>query len=988
MSEATQLTQISDNVNQGYIAGRDLYLGDQYVNQETLYFEPDLRGVEPPAWPTTEKSHELAEALSTQRLIVLAGQDLDDKTMVARHLAWLLRQNLQPDEVMVREWYRSSDPQKIETAFHPTGTTILLLPQVLPHHVGHRLTELRRLLQSSRNYLIITTEGTREEWGIRSGSSEERFWREISWETYYGRSFLSDRLLEELTASGGRLPEWLPRDLQPGSLLVEGLTLEEAAARLRQPDRIRQFAQWLGTQGASAPRDLLAKLDQLGGDHAAIFHWYRQLDRRDQLLALGLVLFDGLPDGQIFAALEFLVNEAWRQTDPNLPLFDYHDLARLGAYFHIAVAGEDGTRIETTSRQKREEILKASWEFQRRRLLTIVPAITRLIKELNPYGAPSNNQRAEGFWKNRRARGTESKSEPADALWRFSQGPQRELFSSPRRVEQLQRSVIESLSQIGLLSFEAVEASFLALAVDGTTAIKTVVAKALAAWRGDGHSDQLFTVLGAWWEDGCTSTLPKSLPVDVPRVANPFTAMRATVALAAGYAFQYDAPNCPAPQLLGLLQVLVQDRNPLVRQSVLELTLPLAVASHLRQLEPLIRNQLIADQEHMYAVAFGTAMAYSLRPSEVVEIIERWHAMVRSQGPRDADSEITQRDRLLSTVALAYGYIRCDQVDGLLTPDQIVSQLRSILNAESHPFVRTQALMAMGLQAVQNFELAAPTLLELISEITLADRLHVVSVFVRAYLKQREHLSGGDEIIDFEGRFFPTWTSSSRPFTAIELSLFSWLRDDNHPVAQQVAVQTFAAISTSGLEVKERILTSQRLKPGVVVSQRTSILKRPKRLRRLNPLGEMALLFMAPRKEEDRALLRPVMAEVLAVQRTYRPLPTSREGTAQGPNSGSAAQVLQTLPQSLLLPSVLGKWRTAPDSAVNDLARTLSRTLLFYRFRWIIVAIFLYASAIAYIGVRDWINKLFPQQPAPVEQPATTTTPASPTTVDTPVDHL
>ena len=429
MSEATQLTQISDNVNQGYIAGRDLYLGDQYVNQETLYFEPDLSSVEPPAWPTTEKSIELAQALSAQRLIVLAGQDLDDKTMVARHLAWLLRQNLQPGEVMVREWYRALDPQKIETAFHPTGTTILLLPQVLPHHVGHRLTELRRLLHSSQNYLVITTEGTREEWGIRSGSSEGRFWQEISWETYYGRSFLSDRLMEELAASGGRLPEWLPRDLQPDSLLAEGLTLEEAAARLRQPDRIRQFAQWLGTQGASAPRDLLAKLDQLGGDHAAIFHWYRQLDRRDQLLALGLVLFDGLPDGQIFAALEFLVNEAWRQADPNLPLFDYHDLARLGAYFHIAEAGDDGTRIETSSRQKREEILKASWEFQRRRLLTIVPAITRLIKELNPYERPASNQHTEGFWKNG-ALAAQSQSKSLPTVFGASRKDRRESCSA------------------------------------------------------------------------------------------------------------------------------------------------------------------------------------------------------------------------------------------------------------------------------------------------------------------------------------------------------------------------------------------------------------------------------------------------------------------------------------------------------------------------------------------------------------------------------
>jgi hypothetical protein len=117
MGDTVQKTQISGDNNQGYIAGRDLYLGDQYAVQETLFSEPDLSDVEPPYWTTTPKAEELARVLSENRLIVLAGQDLDGKTMVARHLAWLLRGDL-PGEVHVREWYRSSDPQKIETAFH------------------------------------------------------------------------------------------------------------------------------------------------------------------------------------------------------------------------------------------------------------------------------------------------------------------------------------------------------------------------------------------------------------------------------------------------------------------------------------------------------------------------------------------------------------------------------------------------------------------------------------------------------------------------------------------------------------------------------------------------------------------------------------------------------------------------------------------------------------------------------------------------------
>ena len=185
------------------------------------------------------------------------------------------------------------------------------------------------------------------------------------------------------------------------------------------------------------------------------------------------------------------------------------------------------------------------------------------------------------------------------------------------------------------------------------------------------------------------------------------------------------------------------------------------------------------------------------------------------------------------------------------------------------------------------------------------------------------------------------------------LSLFSWLRDDNHPVAQQVAVQTFAAISTSGLDAKERTLALHRkLSPGMAASRRTSILKNPKRLRRLNPLGEMSLLFMAPRKEEVRALLRPVMARPwlssVPTGLCQPPRKARRKGLSASSYSGhtnSAAGASASCGP--------GEICTAPDSAVNDLARTLSRTLLFYRFRWIIVAdlLVLQPSLIQRLGV-------------------------------------
>lgn len=954
MSEAAKVVQISgNNFDHGYIAARDLYLGDQYVAQETLYFEPDLKDVEPPAWETTPKARELARALAAHHLVILGGQDVDDKTRIARHLAWLLRQEL-PGEVRVREWYRSSDPQKLETSLHEKDVTILLLPQILPHHIGHRLKELTHLLQRRRHYAVITTDGSRAEWGIRRGSSEETFWQELLWETWYGRPFLAETLLIELASLNGQRPEWLPRELHPGSVLSEDLTFEDIAARLKQPERIRRFVEWLTTDEAS-PRTLLAQLDQIGGDRAAIFQWYRQLDRSDQLLALGLVLFDGLPDDQIFAAIELLVTEAWRQSDPNLPLFDYKDLQRLSAYFHLAESGEDGTRIETSSRLKREAILQAAWEFQRRRLLVVVPTITRLLHELSSRGGASFTDTTEGQEASPKSGKEESAPKENAELWRFTRGAQRELFSSSRRVEQLHRSIIEALSQVGVLSFEAVEASFLELAASGSVESQTVVAKALAAWRGEDHSEQLFRVLKAWWTDGCLAAPSKSWTAKIGGAGDdPLAAMRATVALTVGYALQYDRPNQLAPELLELLKMLLRDRHPAVQERMLELTLPLATASHLRQLEPLLRQQITLGQEHIYAIAFGTAMAFSLRPTESIEIIERWHAFCR--GFKDqSDLAVTPRDRLLAVVAMAYGYIQCDQAYDLLTPDQIVSCLHSILATETNPFVRTHALMAMGLQAMQHFELVSSTLVELISEVTLADRLHVVTVLARAYLRQREQLKGGDEEIEIDGRTFQVWIHSQRPLTAIEKALYSWLQDEYHPVAQQVAIQTFAAIAATELECRERALPF-RLDPAPDIPP-PSIVRlapNPPRLHTAGFLGQMAVALATPRQREARPLLNPIMAEVIEVRR-LEPTRFFESMTASSGQTGRKVLPGQGTPsRSPLLPMLLSRWQATGEEGVQSLVRSLGIALDLFRWRWPIVLTLAVSCVLLVHDVREW----------------------------------
>jgi hypothetical protein len=314
--------------------------------------------------------------------------------------------------------------------------------------------------------------------------------------------------------------------------------------------------------------------------------------------------------------------------------------------------------------------------------------------------------------------------------------------------------------------------------------------------------------------------------------------------------------------------------------------------------------------------------------------------MVRTQGPRaDGDRAITPRDRLLSAVALSFGYLRCGETLGILTPEEVIEELRKIHTAEAHPFIRTHTVMALSLQAVHHFELVASLLMELISEVTLGDRLNVVSVFAGAYLKQREELTGGDGEVEIAGRTYPIWTRTERPLTPIEISLYSWLRAGGQPVARQVAAQTFAAIAATELDRKERSLGAGP-RPGGRRPRLSVRLRRassPRFLRRLSLFGHAAVFLAAPHTRARRSLLRPVMAEVMEVERSHR----AGKGDQGAPTAAPDAAMIIT------------RWRSTSDGEVRAFARSLGSAFKIFLWRWVLILSLVFCAVLWY-DWREW----------------------------------
>ncbi|HKV09413.1 MAG TPA: hypothetical protein VJ725_14815 [Thermoanaerobaculia bacterium] len=882
-------------------------------------------------------AHELVRRLTEHRLLILAG-DLDEKTDCARHLAYLLAQDLRKgtEKIQVRERCRSKDPQQIETAIQGEEPSILLLTEITPHQiVSYTPGKLRSLLRQNQSYAVITTDCSRADWGIEAHGPDAHLWCDLSWESYYGRELLIEFLNGQLADTELQLPEHLFPESSGEPLLIEGVELGAVIARLQTPSRVQYFAQWLlEKRGAVTRQEIEGELARLSGDEESVFSWYRKFESRNQLLVLGLTLFDGLPDNLLFAGLELLVETTWRLSDPLLPQFDYRDLSGFSPYFKPTESEGGFFRMECSSRERREQILKLAWSHQRRRLLASLPALTELIRL--SAGSQAEPEPAVPL-----ARAQAGNAAPEDRTGNGSED--RDLRLSENDTRQLHQALVDSLSLIGLLSIDVVKPYFLDLATDPSDTVQELAARALSAWRDQGYEAQLFSLLRSWWD--AASNYEEDDPL-LSRIARPGedsrSAVKAAIALTLGYAARFDRPNRLAPELYEMLMALVEDQDPRVRKAVREKTLWLVIAWHFRQLEPLLRTKVLKSEDLIPAVAGGAAAACSMRPEESLAILDGWRATAKAD--RRQTSPLI-RERLLATVALTYGYIHCEDGRELLTPQAIGARLRSMLADETHPYVRHYTFFAIEFQAVRNFELVALILQDLLSHISLHDRPAAVEVFVRTYLHQRQRLPGGDWKVEIGDKIYGVWIDSQRPLTEIEASLYSWIMDDSRPVAQQLAIDIFEAMAETALERAERQLRQlRRTRPRLVLPPVEETIRTPPTVHPIPLLGRMAVFLAAPRKKKVREILRPLVAEFLIVgKRSFAP---------RAVVNSEEARPSQTEKPRIRVEALLQRWTGVANDATKAIARHLRRALTIYRWRWEILSATFLTIGLLYVGGR------------------------------------
>lgn len=832
------VTVAAPGVQVNQVAGGS-FAGDQlnYYSESSDFHTPDLARAASPFFCSEVVAEWLVAELSSRRLLVLGGPVLREKVELARHLAWRAKGRLPlshsgeaPLEIEVVEALPGGNRLRMVAEFEQrTEPTIFLLGDVEPYHVGHDLVRLHRQVEASPHFLLLSTDKTREAWGIVGAHPAREVWKELSGRDVYPPAELAKFLRHQLVAAQGQFPaELLPQGPQTAgeeaqqAWLIGDLTLLEATEKFECRGQVLSLATWLRSPRRTLnEKRVRNQIRILRGEQVAARGWYQQLEPKHQVLVAGCLLFERLYDDQLFAVLDIAVEQVWRPRQPQLEAFDYQDLDALDAYFSTLTTETGAAQVGVTAEGMNRDLLTTVWELSRRLLLVCLPLISELVQEAGRQGWRTRLRFGGGLTPGRFAAkqprprpepsaapsvvpGAEDQDEGADEpdsgaaassapLSRFvGFGPLRELFASAQRRQRFCEVASDSLGRLGLLSPAAVERCLFELAAHNSWEAQAVVARALESWQDTERAEDLFRILREWYEEALRQErllAAKESTKERRRQGSVRATLGLVVVFAALRAVSGELPDV----YLRFTRRLAVDPSQTVRTRLRVEILPALVRWHQAHSDSLLR-ELASHGDLSQVIAFTWAQEHAFRPEETAKLLETWF----EDGQRGG----VWRIGLLGTVALTYGHLDYARRSCRVPISLAMTRLRGLLR-DPDPTLRRRVFQAIGLLLAQSFETLRSVFPELVEELPLVDRGEILGPLLELYTDQRANLSGGDAQLEVDGRFFAVWASSGRPLTAVEAALEGWVADESHAPAQQLSFAALCAFRGSPLGLAE-----------------------------------------------------------------------------------------------------------------------------------------------------------------------------------------
>lgn len=685
--------------------------------------------------------------LVAHRMLIVSGGIGFDKGSFIRHLAYLIfeeHQNLRVEELLRND----EDVSLVKTLHESEVPHIFIIDQVHPRFFDHDVRKLVESINNQGHFVVLTTETPREAWGL-SEPMRDRYWFEVPHNDRYSREVLAKFFIERFTMFAREIPISISLPLKMEATLFEGLTVEEVVSRFESPDQIAFFIQVLSDKEELSGEEFEEIIQtSVNDEESLICRWYRNLDSREQLIGLGMALLEGLYDDQFFICMHEIVKNFWQYRDPFLLSLDYCDLDFLLPFFVMEDINEEKRLVRNRYSNQRTDIVSTAWPSYRRHIISALPLITKMAEET----ILSN-----------------------ELNW--------EKYGTRDRRMILRQAIGNTISDIGLVSYHAVESILLELASFSETTIQRIPAKAMARWREFGQEELLFKTLSDWQRDERILKLIESFLRNDKIIAKrqsqsskALSYIKATALLTLRYAASYDRPNHLDQRIIDLLKEIALDNGSLV-QTRLKETLPRIIHHHSLQLIEILDDFMIID-DIREPISEGLAMAYEDYPHELKRALFSW--LEENEGEVSLENrrrKFTNRDKVVATILETFGKIHFTGENDVMSVDEVFERIVELRKNEGRLGLQEVIIEVAAKLISEHFGTGAPYLTELYDIDREDDKKILLRQLLHVYIKQRcQHLS--EHSINVKGIEIPAWLEDKeRPFTPVEELMLNWVDD-------------------------------------------------------------------------------------------------------------------------------------------------------------------------------------------------------------------
>ncbi|MEO0726965.1 MAG: hypothetical protein AAFZ63_20640 [Bacteroidota bacterium] len=721
--------------------------------------------------PLPQEAREAINEVRRRRIAIFQESTSLDNYWILRQIAFEIAQD---GLYKVKELATSLPHQQLLPILErETSGTIFLLGVQTPKTLNYELTKLAKIANQKNFWFLVRTDLSRELWDatLYTCSLEPA-------------TFDQDELAAYLTS----LMSKQLSDLQIGKLTEELVQkfndqayIRELCQVLKTPVQIDLFLQHLINYAGPLNLQSLeyAREAALETNHSPLIRSFKMQNDHRRLIALGLVLFDGLYDDQFFSAMNYLARKSWSGRAEQLQALDYCDLEAVSSFFNYNNIVGDERFIQHKSPDQRRAIIEYAWNSYRRHLLSALPIMAELVIQ----SATSVNSN-----------------------W--------ELFGNKEKRIRLRSSIADTISDLGLKAPESVEHTLIQLAAHRAYVVQAVAASALARWYRKGQHELFFEVIEKWQKDEkfinlVMSILQERNPGQARLRYRAMDHIKATILLTLGEAAKVHESGTPLhPKIITALEHALAEKSELVIARYSQI-LPQVVELHLEEFwSNKLLSQLINQDYLVYSVALGIAYAQERSPELVEQLFNKWLPIVNNskhwssrivkalqQGwlqrlwsfffgnaatesnERSEEEKLNLRDRVAITLILCCQELafreKPEQPTRLcgMTPYEILFNFRQ---REQNQIVKTICLKVLvSLLSSANDEVARHLVT---AQDSFTEQFITARHLAQRYLRERQNLTGGDEELVIRKRSYSIWIpKETRPDVPIEKIVKEWL---------------------------------------------------------------------------------------------------------------------------------------------------------------------------------------------------------------------